>query len=55
LCYKEEKKGKRGYCVQRVGPAAKALVVGQLIVGNSMRQVSAVTANIKLNKDFSSA
>jgi len=43
LCYKEEKKGKRGYCVQRVGPAAKALVVGQPTVGNSMRQVSAVT------------
>jgi len=49
LCYKEEKKGKRGYYVQRVGPAAKALVVGQLIVGNSMRQVSAVTLTNFIN------
>ena len=42
LCYKEEKKVKRGYRIQMVEPAAKALVVGQLIAGNSMRQVSAV-------------
>jgi len=28
----------RGYCTQIVGPAAKALVVGQLIVGNNTRQ-----------------
>jgi len=57
LCYEEEKKGKRGYYIQRVGPAAKALVVGQPTVGNSMRQVSAVTVLLspeglvpKLNK-----
>ena len=36
LYYKEEK-GKKGYCIQIVGPAAKALIIGQPIVGNSIK------------------
>ena len=42
----EKRRGyKRGYRIQMVGPAAKALVVGQPTVGNSARQYGTVRVN----------